>query len=417
LTLYIFNTKPLCYFKNNLKKFHDFKFSLNCFLYIICIISAPINKTLYPNLFGYSVLAQSGITSGAITTINNGTYGNAGGTGQITGTYAGTATQNNDPANILLANTQLTALVGVINGLTNSGTPYNGGSASFSPGVKYTSTGTIVPSGTLTFNATSPDDQFFIVSGASLSITFIGAVTFVLNGGAQASNIFFLANNSGLISTDADGSTIQGNLIGGTQVTIAGARTINGSIFAQGTDVTFAANTTINGTNVCYLKGTKILTEIGYKLIEDLNVGDNVVSKGRIINNETLELSDYYSLEPVTWIGSFQAPNLNKDTLPICIKANALGENSPSSDLYVSPGHRILAHGKMDCARDLVNGTTIFQDFNHTSVHYYHFELNNHSSVIANGVLSESYLDFSTRNVFEHNQQVIETPLLEPITA
>jgi len=126
-------------------------------------------------------------------------------------------------------------------------------------------------------------------------------------------------------------------------------------------------------------------------------------------------LNDYYSLEPVTWIGSFQTPNLNKDTLPICIKANAVGVNSPSSDLYVSPGHRILAHGRMDCARDLVNGTTIFQDFNHTSVQYYHFELNHHSSVIANGVLSESYLDFNNRNVFENNQPVIETPLLESI--
>lgn len=206
-------------------------------------------------------------------------------------------------------------------------------------------------------------------------------------------------------------------MIGGTQVTIAGARTINGSIFAQGTNVTFAANTTINGTIVCYLKGTKILTEKGYVLVENLKKGDKIVTKGKIINNEILELNDYYSLEPITWIGSFQAPNLNKDTLPICIKANALGENSPSSDLYVSPGHRILAHCKMDCARDLINGTTIFQDTNRISVEYYHFELNEHASVIANGVLSESYLDFNNRNVFENNQQVIELPLPEPILA
>lgn len=379
-------------------------------------MSAPINKTLYPNLFGYSVLAQSGITSAAITTINNGFYGNAGGTSQITGTYTGNATQNNDPANILSANSQLTALVGVINAITDSGTPYDGGSASFSPGVKYTSVGTIVPSGTLTFNATSPNDQFFIVSGASLSITFVGAVTFVLNGGAQANNIFFLANSSGLISTDADGSTIQGNLISGTAVTIAGARTINGSVFAQGTNVTFAANTTINGTNVCYLKGTRILSEKGYVCIEDLKVGDNVVTKGKIINNESLELTEPY-LEPIIWIGSFQAPNLNEDTFPICIKANALGENSPSEDLYVSPGHRILEHGRMDCARDLINGTTIFQDTNHSSIHYYHFELEQHSCIIANGVLSESYLDFNTRNMFENNQPVIEIPLLQPVLA
>ena len=68
---------------------------------------SPINKSVdYPTLFGSStqtglaILAQSGITSAAITTINNGYYGNAGGVGQITGTFAGTATQDNTRTSI-----------------------------------------------------------------------------------------------------------------------------------------------------------------------------------------------------------------------------------------------------------------------------------------------------------------------------
>jgi hypothetical protein len=43
--------------------------------------SSPINKALYPNLFGYSVLAQSGITSATTTTINDGFYGTPAGVG------------------------------------------------------------------------------------------------------------------------------------------------------------------------------------------------------------------------------------------------------------------------------------------------------------------------------------------------
>jgi hypothetical protein len=71
----------------------------------------------------------------------------------------------------------------------------------------------------------------------------------------------------------------------------------------------------------------------------------------------------------------------------------------------------------MICAKDLVNGTTIFQDSNRMSVEYYHLELKDHFAIIANGVLSESYLDFNTRSIFEDNQQVIEEPLSEPIVA
>ena len=353
-------------------------------------MSSPINKSAYPSLFdtstGYAILAQSGITSavGHTVTVNNGFYGNAGGSGQITGTFNGTGTLNNAVGS---ANANLGSLISAINALPTSGTPYNGGPFTFLPGVIYTSIGNIIPSGTLNFNA--------------------GSAT------AQAGNIFWLANSSGLIST-ASGATIQGNLISGTAITIGGATSsiINGSIFAQGTNVTFAADTIVNAEPVCYLKGTKILTEDGYKNIEDLKVGENVVSKGKIHQNAYVDVNEPLSLKPITWIGSFKAPNLNSNSLPICIKANALRENLPFEDLYVSPGHRIIIDGKMVVARDLINGETIFQDESFILVEYYHFELESHSSVIANGVLSETYLNFNTRGIFEKTETVVELPLV-----
>jgi hypothetical protein len=375
--------------------------------------------TIGPSLSQFSILAQSGITSAAATTVNNGLYGNAGGHLQNTGVFTGT--ENNDPTLIGNANADLTTLVLSINALPFVTTSYSGGSSTFVPNVIYTSSGNIVPNGTLTFDALGNSNaQFFIVSAASKSITFIGNTVFNLTNGAQAKNIFWLANTSGLISTDNNAETIQGNLISGTSVTIGGVQTINGAIYAKGTNVTFAANTIVNGSVVCYLKGSKILTENGYVFVEDLAVGDKVVTKCKIINNEFFDLDEASSsLEPITWIGNFQAPNLNKDTLPICIQANAFGNNLPFEDLYVSSGHRIIIDDKMVCARDLVNGTTIFQDLDCISVHYYHFELNEHSCVIANGVLSESYLDINTRNIFVNTEttETTELQLSTPILA
>lgn len=380
-------------------------------------MSSPINKNLYPNLFGpgpsYAILAQTGITSAAIVTVNNGVYGTPNG-GGITGTFVGTA--DNTAEHINPANAELGQLVTAINAIPTTAPYPTGGSASFSPGIKYTSNSTIIPDGTLTFTATNPNDQFFIVTPAAISITFNNPITIILNGGAQAGNIFWLANSSGLISTQTGlNISIQGNLISGTAVTIGGDCTINGNIFAQGTNVTFAANTVVNAQTVCYLKGTNILTETGYKKIEDLKVGDRVVTKGKIHNNEFYNPNADYSFSHIKWIGNFTAPNLNESTLPICIKANAFQENQPYENLYVSPGHRILIDGKMILAKDLVNGTTIYQDSSIISVEYYHFELESHSSVIANGILSESFLDLHNYKTFINNTNISLNTQLEPI--
>jgi hypothetical protein len=57
----------------------------------------------------------------------------------------------------------------------------------------------------------------------------------------------------------------------------------------------------------------------------------------------------------------------------------------------VSPGHRILLNGLSISAWELVNGTTITQEWDGESVTYFHFELTEHSGVLANGVLAESF--------------------------
>jgi hypothetical protein len=105
--------------------------------------------------------------------------------------------------------------------------------------------------------------------------------------------------------------------------------------------------------------------------------------------------------ETVMWIGKFKVIHLNSKSRPICIQKDALGQNCPFKDLYVSPLHGLVLNGRMVLAKNIVNGKTIYQDNDCDSVEYYHLECENHSAIFANGVISESYLDTNNRHVFE----------------
>ncbi len=152
---------------------------------------------------------------------------------------------------------------------------------------------------------------------------------------------------------------------------------------------------TTNGTFViCYLRGTRILTENGEVAVEALRPGDLVVSKSG-------------GLRAIKFIGT-QAYGArfvagNRDRLPVKIAAGALGEAMPLRDLYVSPGHSVLLGETLVLARDLVNGVSITQEWRTEDTHYYSIELETHDCVLAEGAWAESYADApGLRNQF-HN--------------
>lgn len=372
-----------------------------------------ISTSNYPNLYGtgsvaptsypYAILAAAGITgTGTIVISDNGRYGATTASGVTITPTGGTL----DNTNALNAQNNLTTLVGDLNTIaTNIGTTSYSGTATGATSTFYSGTvyrspiATAIEIGdnaTLVFDGSGNLDAQFFIHGRT-AITFAGTSNSItLQNGAQSKNIFWWADTG----ITLNGVLPKGTYIAGTAVTLTGnTLDVSGNLFAQGTLVSIVGPTLI--TPLCYLKGSKILTENGYKLVEDLKEGDLVVSKGKIINNESYEIEEDSLLKPIKWIGKFNIYNFNTDSFPICIQANALGDNLPLEDLFVSPGHRFLLDGKMICARDLVNGTTIFQDININSIEYYHFELLEHSSVIANGVLTESYLDLDTKSVFD----------------
>jgi len=155
---------------------------------------------------------------------------------------------------------------------------------------------------------------------------------------------------------------------------------------------------------VCFVEGTLIRTSAGERRVEDLIVGDYILTAS---GHEKI----------VRWVGcrpmKFWNVERNLDTLPICISKDAFGPGKPSQDLHVSPGHAIafdILGSVLIPAKSLINGSTIYQT-SVESTKYYHIELDEHAVIIANGIMAESYIDMNNRGFFS-NSSVVDTNIL-----
>ncbi len=143
----------------------------------------------------------------------------------------------------------------------------------------------------------------------------------------------------------------------------------------------------------CYCSGTRILTDGGEVCVEDLAIGDRVVTVSG-------------ASQVIRWIGrrSFTGRLLRGQPalLPILFRAGSLGEGVPHRDLRVSPEHALFLDGVLVPARCLVNGATIVQDRAFQSIDYIHVELDRHDVILAEGATCETFLDDDSRAMF-HN--------------
>lgn len=144
---------------------------------------------------------------------------------------------------------------------------------------------------------------------------------------------------------------------------------------------------------VCFLAGTLIATPDGVRAIEELVIGD-------------LVLTAEGHARPVRWIGRQTIASLFADRLysyPIRITAGALDEQLPERDLYVSPEHALMIDGVLVQAGALVNGITIARVTRPEPIFtYYHVELEDHSLILAEGVPAETFVDNVTRRRFDN---------------
>lgn len=144
--------------------------------------------------------------------------------------------------------------------------------------------------------------------------------------------------------------------------------------------------------SLCFAAGTMLATPHGEVAIEDLREGDLVLTRD-------------HGAQPIRWIGKtvIGAARLavSPQLRPIRIKAGALGDNSPASDLVVSPQHRVLVRSKIAqrmfgtseilvAARQLLqlDGIDIAGDL--AGVEYFHMLFDRHEVVVSNGAETES---------------------------
>ncbi|KGJ20237.1 hemolysin [Paracoccus sanguinis] len=142
----------------------------------------------------------------------------------------------------------------------------------------------------------------------------------------------------------------------------------------------------------CFAAGTMIDTPCGPVAVESIAVGDMVLTRDN-------------GPQPVRWTASrsLDAGSLGRNgTLrPVRIKAGALGDGLPASDLLVSPQHRILVRSRIAqrifgtdeilvAAKQLcqLDGIDIADDV--TEVTYVHLLFDRHELVVSNGAETES---------------------------
>ncbi|ABI62033.1 Hint domain-containing protein [Granulibacter bethesdensis] len=143
----------------------------------------------------------------------------------------------------------------------------------------------------------------------------------------------------------------------------------------------------------CYVHGTLILTDRGEVPVEDLQIGDNVITASGAVR-------------PIRWLGrrSYNGRFIKGrlDVLPVRIRQGALDGVLPKRDLLVSPLHAMFIDGVLVPAGRLVNGVSIIQEQHVETVSYVHIELDTHDVVIAEGAASETYVEDNNRKMF-HN--------------
>ncbi len=176
-------------------------------------------------------------------------------------------------------------------------------------------------------------------------------------------------------------------LLSGT-VQWGGTLTLSGgdTVVAQATFSNFEA---LNA--VCFTPGTLIETPAGPRPVESLRSGDLVATRD--------------GPRPIRWIGRRRLDLIdlmaNPKLMPVLVPRGAFGDGLPRRDLHVSPQHRVVVRSKIAermfgarevlvAVKQLVGTAGIEVDGELSTVTYYHFMLDDHALVIADGIEAET---------------------------
>lgn len=231
-----------------------------------------------------------------------------------------------------------------------------------------------------------PDDQGDLAFGGfdEDTITGVGIGDTVFGGGDGESSdqdTLILRPNTRVVDlvTDSDG-----NGFDGTVEFLAS----DGSVSGRATFTNIENIETI----VCFTPGTLIATPKGEIPVEQLRVGDKVVTRDN-------------GLQEIRWMGAkdmgwhdFAA---NPHLRPIRVRAGSLGNGLPERDLLLSPNHRLLVandrtalyfdeHEVLVAAKHLIGAEGATQ-VDSVGTTYIHFMFDQHEVVLSNGAWTESF--------------------------
>ncbi len=152
----------------------------------------------------------------------------------------------------------------------------------------------------------------------------------------------------------------------------------------------------------CFTPGTLIATPKGERRVEELQVGDRVITR----DNGIQEIR-WAGAKPISWQEMNGAAHLK----PILIAAGSLGNGLPERDMLVSPNHRVLVANDrtalyfderevLVAAKHLVDNKGIFQVETRGTT-YIHFMFQNHEVVLSDGAWTESFQpgDYSLKGI------------------
>ncbi|MFV0492090.1 MAG: Hint domain-containing protein [Pseudorhodobacter sp.] len=211
--------------------------------------------------------------------------------------------------------------------------------------------------------------------------------TFTIDGNTESSTAGD-ADDYDVIDVLGSGLTVVSN----TRTLDADGNSYSGTLTVTDGTTNYTVNYSEIERVICFVRGTLIETISGQVPVESLQAGDLIRTKDN-------------GYKPISWIGShhLSAAMLegNDKHYPVRIAAGALGEGYPARDLCVSPQHRILVKSRIArhlfgaeevlvAAKQLLmmDGIDLADDFD--NVEYFHFLLDQHEIVYANGSETES---------------------------
>jgi hypothetical protein len=143
----------------------------------------------------------------------------------------------------------------------------------------------------------------------------------------------------------------------------------------------------------CFTPDTMIATMTGEKLVEDLKVGDRVITRDN-------------GAQEIRWLGnkpmSGAQLQANPHLQPVLVRKGSLGGGLPERDMLVSPNHRMLINNAevgllfnepevLVAAKHLINADKGITSVAASQTTYIHFMFDHHEVVLSNGAWTESF--------------------------